>query len=81
MQALVIKQAQGLWSIETSSGVRWAGASLQSALDKAGAGDSAEALGKLFLTIPDSGSGQSAFGHRWGVGPQSSVTSVVGSGN
>lgn len=66
MQALVIKQADGLWTAETSSGVRWAAASLPSLLAKMlpsgtqveAVGGCAGALVGLFQTIPDIGSGQ-----------------------
>jgi hypothetical protein len=65
VQALVIKQAQGLWVVETSAGVRWSGSSLESVLTKAlgSVGFMTyepvnRALTQLFNRIPDSGGGQ-----------------------
>lgn len=69
MQAIVIKQAQGLWTVETSGGVRWAGASLESVIEKVASAlpgyeafDTAAFLEALFARIPDSQSGNVAHG-------------------
>lgn len=72
MQGIVIKQRQGLWTLETSTGVHWAGASLDSVVKQAltnnpGSSDAiaatvGAALGALFKRIPDTGSGQIAHG-------------------
>jgi hypothetical protein len=69
MQGIVIKQSQGLWSLETSSGVRWAGASLESVVEKAAATvhgfpsyEAVALLEALFARIPDSGGSQIATG-------------------
>ena len=62
MKALKIALADGLFTVETSGGVRWAGASMESVIEKVAttlpgyeAFDTAAFLEALFERIPESG--------------------------